>query len=38
MQKVKLNTGTVKKGIIIAGSDLELVLVQLMMKTKHHAP
>jgi hypothetical protein len=38
MQKVKLNTGTVNKGTVIEGSDLKLVLGQLMMNSKHHAP
>ena len=38
MQKVKLNTSTVKKGIVTEGSDLTLELVQLMMKSQHHAP
>ena len=38
MQKVKLNTSTVKKGIVTEGSYLKLVLVQLMMKSQYHAP
>ena len=36
MQKIKLNTSAVKKGIVTEGSDLTLKLVQLMMKSQHH--
>jgi len=38
IQKVKLNTSTVKKGIVTEGSDLTLELVQLTMKSQHHTP
>ena len=37
MKKVKLNTSTVKKGTVTEGSDSTLELIQLMIKSQHHA-